>query len=176
LIVAIIVLKSLLYTRSLGYHVDWFKLRVWLLGRLYRASSMARFCQSLGLLLTSGVPVVESLTLAGATSGNAVLERAASRAAELVNGGERISDALEGTGEFEHTFSWLLGAAEERGEVHETLLGLSESYERTVARLGKTSLTLLGPVLVLLLGLFLGGIAVAMYLPLFRLVDSISGG
>ncbi|MBN2312223.1 MAG: type II secretion system F family protein [Candidatus Hydrogenedentes bacterium] len=167
--------SSILHNYSLGRRLDWLKLHLWVFGSLCFSSAMARFSRSLGLLLASRVPPVESLHLAAATMGNAVLRDAVAEAAEDVNGGGRLSDALESTGRFQHTFCWLLATAEERGDVDEALLTLAEGYERSVARLGGTVLALLAPATIVFLATVIGSVVLSMYLPLFTLADAIGG-
>jgi type IV pilus assembly protein PilC len=129
----------------------------------------------LGLLLASRVPVLEALDLASTAAGNAVLRRAVTDAAHLVEGGERISDALASTGYFGHSICWMLSTAEDRGGVDETLLELANMYERGAMRIDKLVLALAGPVVVVLVGLIIGYLVISLYLPIFMLGDAISG-
>jgi type IV pilus assembly protein PilC len=175
LVVIAVVVRSALYTSSLGYSVDWFKLHLGVIGRVYLAGSMARFSRALGLLLASEAPAVESLDLSAAASGNAVIRRAAVEAAGLVNGGERLSDALESTGRFEHSFCWLLANSEERGDLDTALLSLADGYDRLLSRWSRILFTLLGPALIFLLALVVGVVIVALYLPILTLANTISG-
>lgn len=158
---------------SLGYVLDAFRRRLWFAGQLFHASSMARFSQSLCMMLAGRVPLKESIELAGAASGSAVIREAALDAAEDVERGERIADALENTQCFDHGFCWMLAAAEERGDVPEALDALAENYERQAERLGRVGLVLLGPAAVLTVGVFVGLIVLALYLPLFSMLDNI---
>ncbi len=169
------VLKSIFRTESGGYALDRLKMHLGVFGRLYAASSMARFSRSLGLLLSSQVPIDESLDLAAAASGNAVLSRAVEHASKGVERGERLSDALEETGEFSHTFCWLLATAEERGEVDDALLQLADTFERNVSRLNTMVIRLAVPVTVIVMGFIVASVIVALYLPIFTLADTISG-
>ncbi|MCP4645747.1 MAG: type II secretion system F family protein [bacterium] len=170
-----LMVQSSLYTFSLGGFLDRIKLNVWVFGRIYFSSSMARFSRTLGLLLQSRVPPVESLELASAVTGNAVLRDAALDAAQRVNGGETIADALEWTEEFDHTFCWLVATSEKRGVIEEALHSMADSYDRIATRLGKGILLMTAPVTFILLALLLGSIIISMYLPLISLVDSIAG-
>ncbi len=170
------VIKQLQRTESGGYALDWIKIHVPILGALYSRASMARFSRSLGLLLASRVPVVESLDLASAAAGNSVLRRAVDEAAHLVEGGERISDALSSAGYFGHSFCWMVGTGEERGEVDTSLLSLADTYERGVARMDKLIVTLTGPIVIVLLGIIVGFLVLSLYMPIFMLGDAISAG
>jgi len=157
-----------------GFVLDWTKIHVPVFGRLYEASSMARFSRSLGLLLSSNVPVLEALDLASATAGNDVLRRAATDAAQSIAGGERMADAFESTGRFSHSFCWLLATAEERGEVGSALVDLADSFEGSTGRIQRTIVTLMGPLTIIALGILVGFIVLALYLPILILGDAIT--
>jgi len=175
LIAAYLILKHLLRTESGGNAVDWVKLKIPVFGPLYYTASMARFSRHLALLLASEVPVVESLDLASAAAGNAVLRMAVMDAARLVEGGEAISNALASTGYFGHSFCWMVGSGEERGEVAMSLLNLADTYDRGADRMDKLISMLIGPVVIILLGMTVGFIVISLYLPIFMLGDAISG-
>jgi len=178
---AVVLLLARLIPRVLsrsepGTHaLHWLKLHLPVLGVLYFRVSLARFCRSLGLLLSSKVPVLEALDLASAAAGNAVLRRAVNEAASLVEGGERVSDALASTGYFGHSLCWMLSTAEDRGDVDSALLELADMYERGVMRIDKLIVTFAGPAIVILLGLIVGYLVISLYLPIFMLGDAISG-
>jgi type IV pilus assembly protein PilC len=169
------VMKSIFRTESGGYTLDRLKMRLGVFGRLYTFSSMGRFSRSLGLLLSSEVPMEESLELAAAASGNAVLRRAVAHASQGVQRGERLSDALEDTGEFSHTFCWLLATAEERGEVDTALLDMADTFERNISRLNTMVIRLTVPVTVIVTGAIVASVVIALYLPVFTLADVMSG-
>jgi len=169
------ILKGLRGTESGGYVLDQIKIHVPFFGALYTSASMARFSRTLGLLLASKVPVVESLDLASAAAGNAVLRMAVMDAARLVEGGEAISNALASTGYFGHSFSWMVGTGEARGEVAMSLLNLADTYDRGADRMDKLISMLIGPVVIIFLGITVGFIVISLYLPIFMLGDAISG-
>ena len=104
-----------------------------------------------------------------------MLRRAVTEAAPHIEGGERISDALASTGFFGHSFCWMLSTAEDRGDVHGTLLELADVYDRGVTRMDKLILMLVGPILVIAVGIVIGYLIISLYLPIFMLGDAISG-
>jgi len=175
LVACVVLISSLLRTTSSGYVLDTIKLRTPAFGRLYAACSLERFCRTLGMLIEARVPVVESLDLAAATTGNAVLRRAVTSAALQVSSGSPLAEALRASGYFENLFCWLLGNAEHRGEVDQTLQVLAEDYESSVARVQKWILLLAGPVVTVLVAFLVGYIVVSLYLPIFTLGDVVSG-
>ncbi|HPV37821.1 MAG TPA: type II secretion system F family protein [Candidatus Hydrogenedentes bacterium] len=144
-------------------------------GRMYYAVSLSRFLRNLAMLEASEVPLVEGLGLSAAASGNAVLVRAVAHATSAVSQGEPLSKAFEDAGFFDHTLCWLLATAEERGDVIETLRHLANMYARNAERLGSALTTAVTPALLVFLGITVGGIVVAMYLPIFSLADVMSG-
>ncbi len=144
-------------------------------GRMYYAVSLSRFLRNLAMLEASEVPLVEGLGLSAAASGNAVLVRAVVHATSAVSQGEPLSKAFEDAGFFDHTLCWLLATAEERGDVIETLRHLANMYARNAERLGSALTTAVTPALLVFLGITVGGIVVAMYLPIFSLADVMSG-
>jgi len=145
------------------------------LGKVFRTSSLARFSQTLGLMLSSRMPVIESLDLASAASGNAVLQKHANKAAIEIAKGEKLADALSDTGYFPHGYCWFLANGEAYQNLPNVLLDVGRSYEKDVAQSDEGLLFLLGPVIVVALGIFLGFVVVSMYLPIFSLGDAIQG-
>ena len=174
LIVLALGFKSLRRMESGGHAMDWLKLHIPVFGRLFRAASMARFSQSLGLLLASNVPMMESMDLAAAAAGNAVLREAVRDAARRIKGGDSMSAAFESTGKFGHSFCWMIATAEERGEVDGALLNLADSFERSMGRTQRFILTFIGPAAIILLGFIVATMVIALYLPIFTLGDAIS--
>ena len=161
--------RRALRSRRGRYVLDRLKLRVPGFSRVFKGVSMARFSRSLGLLLGGHVPVAESLDLAAAASGNAVIDEAIQKATQAVARGNALADALAATGVFDHSFCWLLATGESRGEPENALLSLAEAYEREVNRHQRLLATTMGPVVIFAVGLAVGFIVVSLYLPLFSL-------
>lgn len=156
------------------YFLDRIRSRLPVISRMQRAAVIGRFCRSLALLLKSGVPLLESLDLAGASSGSEALRRAVRDASKRVNAGERIADALSESRFFPYSFTWLLSTGEERGEMDETLLVLAEQYEQELAYYDQLIGGLLSPVLVVLAAILVGLLVITLYLPVFSLGDALS--
>ncbi len=146
-----------------------------LVGRGVFLTALARFSRALALLLSSNVPVLESLDLAGAASGSALLRRHARRVARDVAMGESIADSFAATGYFPQLFCWLFATGEARGQVEGTLFDLSRSYEQQAAFHDRAIGQFISPLLVVSVALLVGWITVALYLPIFSLGDAISG-
>jgi type IV pilus assembly protein PilC len=171
----VIVLKLLRRSSTGRCWLDSIRLHIPIAGHVYYQMCVARFARTLGLLLGARVPVLDSLELAAASSGSAMLEQVVNTANLQVAGGERIADALSSTGFFGHSFCWLLATGEDRGEAELALNNLADSFEREALVRDRMMAILLTPVLVLGLGLIIVSIIVALYLPIFTLGDVISG-
>ena len=146
-----------------------------LIGRAYRLSSLARFSRSLGLMLNSQVPILESLDLAAAASGNAVLTRHVHHAAIEIMEGEKMADAFSDCDYFPHAFCWFIANGEAYGNLPEVLLDASHAYEQDVAQNEQSLINVLSPVIVTALGIALGFVIIALYMPIFSLGDAMQG-
>lgn len=148
------------------YRLDWLRLHTPALGRAHYLAALSRVNETLGLLLRARVPVVESLELAGAASGSAVMQRALSAAATQVAGGERIADALAGNTLFARDYCWLLANAEERGDLEEALDSLAQRYEAQSASQEKIWNMMLNSGLILVTGLVVFLLFASLYVPM----------
>lgn len=163
--------------RSPGLMLMWDRtqLRMPLIGTSLRTSLIARFSRALTLLLKSGVPLVESIDLASAATGNRAFRSEGMKAATKVAQGTPVSDALADTGLFNHSFNWLMGNAEQRGDLSETLGNIAESYDRRSRRSGYAVRAIIGPVLICAVALLVLLVFITLYAPIFSLADSLSG-
>ena len=173
-VLAVWIIMSLLQARSGGLIVDRLKSLIPGYGRVYITVSIERFSRALGLLLRSGVRLPEALDLAGHAAGNAVIHRAAGDAARHVSGGAGLADALKKTGRFANSFCWLLGNAESRGETDSALLLLADDLVENSAQLQRQLKFIIGPLMVIGLGMTIGFIVLSLYLPIFSLGDIIN--
>jgi len=167
--------RVLRWTESGNFFLDSVVLHVPVVRRLFAAASLGRFSRSLGLLLASRAHVLDSMNLAAAAAGNAVLARSVRAAAQRVSDGTKMADALASTGYFPHSFCWLLGVGEDRGEADRALLDIADAYDRDVAGMEKLVKFLLAPVLVVAVGAVIAFVVLSLYLPLFTAGDAIAG-
>ena len=172
---AIVLVIVVSRTRQGRYALDWFKLKTWGVGHAFNAASMARFCRSMGVLLTGKVPVDTALELASATCGNSVLEEAALDARDSVIKGTRLALAFEVTGHFSRLFCWLIEVSETRGDTHTAMLELADNYDETFARYSRGMLSMIAPVILFLMAVVVVSVILGMYLPVFSWADAISG-
>lgn len=158
------------------YWSDWLRIHVPMLGRLYMITSVMQFCRALSMLLAARVPFLESMELAAASAGNAVVQRRVRHAARELNAGVSVGQALQKAGIFDSGASWLIANAETNGNIEETLDVLAEEHARSLAYLYRSMTTVVGPALIVGIGLIVGFIVISLYLPIFSLGDAISMG
>ena len=154
--------------------VDKTLLRAPLVGLILRKVAVARFCRTLGTLLSSGVPILDGLDITAKTAGNAVIEAAITQARQRIEQGESIAVPLKASGVFPPMVSQMIGAGESTGALDTMLAKIAEFYEDEVDVAIAGLLTILEPALICFLGVVVGGIVISMYLPLFELIGQLS--
>ena len=154
---------------------DKFMLNLPVMGLLLRKIAVARFTRTLGTLITSGVPILEGLTITARTSGNAVLEQALMRVRKAVEEGRTIVDPLKESGVFPNMVVQMIGVGEATGAMDAMLQKIADFYEDEVDSATKDMLTLLEPLLSGFLGVVVGGIVISLYMPLFAMIGKLAG-
>jgi type IV pilus assembly protein PilC len=157
------------------YMLDKFMLNLPVLGTVLRKIAVARFTRTLGTLITSGVPILEGLSITARTSGNAVLEDALMKVRKAVEEGRTIVDPLKESGVFPNMVTQMIGVGEATGAMDAMLQKIADFYEDEVDAATKDMLTLLEPIMIGFLGVAVGGIVVSLYLPLFSMIAKLSG-
>ena len=152
---------------------DRFRLRLPVFGRLSRLSALARFTSSLSVLADTGVPFVDALRVASHTAGNRVVSNAAERIATTVSNGGRISDAMGEEPVFTEMVVQMVSAGEDSGSIDLMLQKVSEMYDLEVETTVNSLTSLLEPLLIVAMGVTVGGMLLAVYLPMFRAVSLI---
>ena len=156
--------------------LDRILLKLPILGSLIRKIAVARFSRILSTLLGSGVPILEALDIAAKTAGNLVVENAIIAVRDGVERGEHFVEPLKQTKVFPDMVSQMVGVGEQTGTL-DTMLGkIADFYEEEVDAAIKNILSMIEPALIGFLGVTIGGIVIAMYLPLFTLVGKLAGG
>jgi type IV pilus assembly protein PilC len=154
--------------------VDAILLRLPLLGVIFRKVAVARFCRTLSTLIGSGVPILDGLDITAKTSGNAIIEGAIRTVRSRIERGETIAAPLRATGIFPPMVVQMIGAGESTGSLDAMLGKIADFYEDEVDVAVAGLLTILEPLLIAVLGVIVGTIVVAMYLPLFELINTLS--
>jgi len=157
------------------YMFDKMLLNLPVLGSVLRKIAVARFTRTLGTLITSGVPILEGLSITARTSGNAVLEDALMKVRKAVEEGRTIVDPLKECGVFPNMVTQMIGVGEATGAMDAMLQKIADFYEDEVDAATKDMLTLLEPVMIGFLGIAVGGIVVSLYMPLFSMISKLSG-
>jgi type IV pilus assembly protein PilC len=157
------------------YLLDKMMLNLPVLGMLLRKIAVARFTRTLGTLITSGVPIIEGLTITARTSGNAVLEEALLKVRKAIEEGRTIVDPLKECGVFPNMVTQMIGVGEATGAMDNMLQKIADFYEDEVDAATKDMLTLLEPLMIGFLGVAVGGIVISLYMPLFSMIAKLSG-
>lgn len=164
------------YRTNRGRHlIDNLLINAPILGKVLRKIVIARFTRTLATLLTSGVPILEGMNITAKTAGNAILEDSILMLRRRIETGGNMADAMRHSGFFPPMVTQMVSAGESAGEIDAMLVKIADYYEEesdaTVANL----LTILEPLLMLVMGFFVGGIIISMYLPLFKMIRVLSG-
>jgi type IV pilus assembly protein PilC len=175
-IVGVIVgIKYIRKDRRGKYWMDYTMLKMPVLGMLLRKIAVARFTRTLGTLITSGVPILEGLTITARTSGNAVLEEALMKVRKAIEEGRTIVDPLRECGVFPNMVTQMIGVGEATGAMDSMLQKIADFYEDEVDSATKDMLAMLEPIIIGLLGVMIGGIVISLYMPLFAMIAKLAG-
>jgi len=158
------------------YIFDKILLNMPVLGMVLRKIAVARFTRTLGTLITSGVPILEGMSITARTSGNAVLEQALLRVRKSIEEGRTIVDPLKESGVFPNMVTQMIGVGEATGAMDTMLQKIADFYEDEVDSATKNLLTLMEPMIIAFLGVAVGGIVISLYMPLFGMISKLSGG
>ncbi|HTD24215.1 MAG TPA: type II secretion system F family protein [Terriglobales bacterium] len=175
LIIAGVAIKYSRTTPQGRFFFDNLLLKLPVLGQILRKIAVARFTRTLGTLITSGVPILEGLTITARTSGNAVLEQSIMKVRKAVEEGRTIVDPLRESGVFPNMVVQMIGVGEATGAMDAMLQKIADFYEDEVDAAIKDMLTLMEPLLIGFLGVVVGGIVISLYLPLFSMIAKLAG-
>ena len=157
------------------YWMDYIMLKLPVMGILLRKIAVARFTRTLGTLITSGVPILEGLSITARTSGNAVLEEALMKVRKAIEEGRTIVDPLRECGVFPNMVTQMIGVGEATGAMDSMLQKIADFYEDEVDAATKDMLAMLEPIIIGILGVSIGGIVISLYMPLFSMIAKMSG-
>jgi type IV pilus assembly protein PilC len=159
-----------------GRHaIDKLMLKAPILGNIIRKVAVARFCRTLSTLLASGVPILDGLDITAKTSGNAIIEDAILVTRAGIERGETISGPLRDTNVFPSMVVQMINVGETTGALDAMLSKIADFYEEEVDTAVAGLLTLLEPIMIAFLGVVVGGIVIAMYMPIFDLINKLTG-
>jgi len=173
-IVALIFAYRYYYATFKGRRViDKIKLRIWVLGPLLVKLSVARVTRTLATLLTSGVEIIESMTITAKTSGNAIIEDAVMKSRAMVQEGKPLWESWEETKQFPYMVTQMVSVGEQTGSLSTMLGKVADFYDEEVDQAVSALISLMEPIMILFLGGLVGSIIVAMYLPLFDIIGKV---
>jgi len=154
--------------------LDGLLLKLPIIGQVLRKIAIARFTRTLSTLLSSGVPILQSLEITAKTAGNVRVEAAIMKVRSGVERGENFVDPLKATDMFPNMVAQMIGIGEQTGQL-DTMLGkIADFYEQEVDTAIANLLTMLEPAMIGFLGVTIGSIVIAMYMPLFTLIGKLS--
>jgi type IV pilus assembly protein PilC len=157
-------------------NLDRILLKVPIIGDILRKVAVARFSRTLSTLLSSGVPILQSLEITARTSGNVIIEEAILKVRAGVERGESFVEPLRATEVFPSMVAQMIGIGEQTGALDAMLGKIADFYEQEVDAAIANLLTLMEPLLIGFLGVTIGSLVIAMYLPLFTLIGKLSQG
>ena len=154
--------------------IDRIVLKLPIIGILMQKIAVARFCRTLSTLISSGVPILDGLEITARTSGNAIIEDAIMAVRKGVESGLTVAQPLKDSGVFPPMVVQMIGVGEQTGALDAMLSKIADFYEEEVDQAVANLLTLMEPVMILFLGTTVGGIVIAMYMPLFDMISKLS--
>ena len=152
---------------------DRLLLAIPLLGDLLRKAAVSRFTRTLGTLVASGVSILRGLEVTAGTAGNRVIHDAAMRSRAAIAGGATIARPLEESGAFTPMVVRMIEVGERTGALDDMLARVADFYEREVDTALEAVIAMVEPVMIVVLGVVVGGVIVAMYLPIFEMITAV---
>ena len=171
--VFLVVFNLLVRTRIGRRLFDKFKLIMPAIGPVVSKVAIARFTRTLGTLVSSGVPILQALTIVKETSGNVIIGNAVAAVHESVKEGETITAPLEASGIFPPMVVSMVDVGEQTGALPEMLMKIADNYEEEVDNAVASMTSLLEPIMIVFLAVIVGSIVIAMFLPLIQLMSTI---
>jgi type IV pilus assembly protein PilC len=165
------ILRHYIKTEKGSFVMDSVRLRFPLLGKLVRKIAITRFSSTFAQLMSSGVPIIQAMSIVGVATGNKVIGKAILDARASVEQGKTISETLKSNKEFPSMLIHMLSAGEQTGKMEEMLKKLAEFYQEEVDTMLEGLTSMLEPLLMVVIGVMIGGIVLAMFLPIFKMTE-----
>ena len=156
--------------------IDKQLLRIPVLGDVLRKGAVARFTRTLGTLISSGVPILTGLEITARTAGNRVIQEAIMAARASIREGETISAPLRQSNVFPPMVVQMISVGEETGALDDMLTRIADFYDSEVDTAVDSLTSLIEPIMIVFMGTVVGGMVIAMYLPMFKLINVVAGG
>ncbi len=152
---------------------DRLMLRIPILGQVLRKAAIARFSRTLGTLVQSGVPILDGLEITARTAGNRVVEDAVMKSRASIAGGETIAEPLKRSAVFPPMVVQMINVGEQTGGLDDMLSKIADFYDEEVDASVGALTSIIEPVMIVFLGAIVGGMVVAMYLPIFDIIKTV---
>jgi type IV pilus assembly protein PilC len=163
-----------LYRTPAGHlFFDKYMLKMPIFGVLLTRVAVARFCRTLGTMIASGVPILEALDICARTAGNKVIENAVMKVRVSISEGRSISEPLSESGVFPEMVCQMINVGEATGALDVMLNKVADFYEEEVDQAVENLTSMLEPMIMVFLGVIIGGLVIAMYLPIFSMASNI---
>ena len=172
--VVVFALRKYMKTPQGKENFDRMLLAMPVLGSLFRKVAVAKFTRTFATLVKSGVPILVSLEIVGKTAGNTVIEKAVEAVRNGIKEGENIADPLAKSGAFPPMVVRMIKVGEQTGELEKMLTKIADFYEDQVDAAVSGLTSLIEPLIIAFLGIVIGGIVIAMFLPIFKLTEIIA--
>ncbi|HEX8341509.1 MAG TPA: type II secretion system F family protein [Tepidisphaeraceae bacterium] len=158
------------------YYSDMFLINIPIIGAIIGKSSIARFTRTLGTLISAGVPILDAINITKETSGNEVYARALAKVHDAIREGESMADPLRATKVCDAIVVNMVDVGEETGDLDKMLIKIADNYDSDVDVLVGSLISILEPVMVVVLGVIVGFIVIALFMPMVSLIQGMSGG
>lgn len=169
----VVAIKKIYKTEKGRHKIDAMLLKMPIVGTLLRRVAVAKFSRTLGTMLQSGVPILESLNVVARTAGNKVIETAVFRVTDSIQEGRAIAEPLEETGVFPGMVVQMINVGESTGALDTMLTKIADFYDEEVDQAVENLTAAIEPLMMVFLGGMIGGLVVAMYLPIFSMASAI---
>lgn len=150
---------------------DTYTLKMPAIGMMLRKVAVAKFTRTLGTLISSGVPILQALEVTSQTAGNCVIAEAVDKTRVSIREGESIADPLKNSGVFPPMVVQMIAVGEETGELDKMLTKIADFYDTEVDQAVKGLTSVIEPVVIVVLGVVIGGIVMAVFMPMLKLVN-----
>ena len=162
-------------TDAVRRRIDPLKLKMPVFGLLVKKIAVARFTRNFANMIGAGVPILQALSVVGATSGNYVIENATKRVAESVKNGQSLSKPLADESVFPPMVVQMMAVGEDSGSLEIMLVKIADFYDDEVQSMTEGLTSLIEPLLIAFLGVVIGGMVIALYMPIFSIATAING-
>ncbi len=157
------------------FALDWVKIHLPVMGMIASKGSIARFTRTLGTLISAGVPILEAINITRDTAGNEIYARALNRVHDAIREGDTFANPLRASKVVDALVVNMIDVGEETGDLDKMLLKIADNYDEEVEVLVNSLVSLLEPIMVISLGIIVGFIVIALFMPLVSLITAVMG-